>query len=172
MTRWTHRGCGDCQRAPRPGCCYCRCWWDAAEVGKEKNPCQIVSFQLWGNSQLERWVIRSLQSVSTDEILNTQLGEPQPQLMPCIFNPRNMCRHAVGWCTLPGRRCSASTAIRAVPGSRGDPGASPGCRAAAAAVCPRGHIICLFDLPLTFAVTAGKADPIDFTWIMIFCRLP
>lgn len=48
----------------------------------------------------------------------------------------------------------------------------PGCRDAAAAACPRGRIFCLFDLPLTFAVTAGKADPIDFMWIMIFCRLP
>lgn len=63
-----------------------------------------------------------------------------------------------------------TAAIRVILGSGGDPGASPGCRAAA--VCPRGHIISLFDLPLTFAVTAGKADPIDFMWIMIFCRLP
>lgn len=60
-------------------------------------------------------------------------------------------------------------AIGVVPGSEWDPGALPGCRTAATA-CPMGHIFCLFDLPLTFAVTAGKADPIDFMWIMIFCR--
>lgn len=35
-----------------------------------------------------------------------------------------------------------------------------------------GQISCCFDLPLTSAVAAGKADPIDWAWVMIFSRLP
>lgn len=66
-----------------------------------------------------------------------------------------------------------TAAAGVIPGSGRDPGALPGCRAAAAAAaCPRGRIFCRFDLPLTFAATAGKAGPIDFMWIMILCRLP
>lgn len=57
------------------------------------------------------------------------------------------------------------------PWKQMNPAALPGCRAATT-TSPRGHISCSLDLPLTFAVAAGKADPIDLMWIMIFCRLP
>lgn len=54
---------------------------------RKERTCQVVSFQLWGSGELERLVIHSLQSNShMDKILNTGLGAPQPQLMPCIFN--------------------------------------------------------------------------------------
>lgn len=99
-------------------------------------------------------------------------GTP-PQLIPCIFNPRN---------TLP---CSGvvraagemllciHSPLQPLGSSQEAGGTLEHCQAAELlqTACPMGHIFCLFDLPLTFAVTAGKADPIDFMWIMIFCRL-
>lgn len=63
--------------------------------------------------------------------------------------------------------CTHSLGI--TPWKQRHPKALSGCRAATATL-PRGQISCCFDLPLTSAVAAGKADPIDFMWIMIFCR--
>lgn len=118
----------------------------------------------------------SLQTASMGKTLNTRLGgwtsatvytvqfQPKKHVLPCngvvcAAGEMLLCIHSplqlLGWSWETG----------------GDPGASPGCRAAATA-CPMGRIFCLCDLPLTFAVTAGKADPIDFMWIMIFRILP
>lgn len=160
-------GCGDWQQAPCSGCCCC-CCWDAAATRKERT-CQVVSFQLWGSGELERLSIHWLQSNSrTDEILNTRLGGPQPRLMPCIFNGEtrvSMQRSSAR---------SAATAHCSHPSKQRGPWGIARLQSCCCCCCrcPRSRIFCLFDLLLTFAVAAGKADPIDFMWIMIFCRLP